>query len=328
MSGEIKKPHVSVFVITYKHENYIAQCLDSLVSQITDFDFHIIIGEDCSPDNTGLICEQYANRYPEIITLLPNTENIGAVRNGIRTFRACTGKYIAMCEGDDYWCDNYKLQKQVDFLEANPDFSICFAEAEVLDEMGWNMPHNFYFPVLTKDVFTIEDFITSQQNIIPTASILFRNVLPDPYPDFFVNASVGDIPIQLFAGDKGKARRMNEHFSVYRNHAGGNTKSQEMQLKAEATLRKLYNAFNEYTGYKYNSAFRKRFFESAKNNLIFGSGTLKGISKFRNYLKWFPEYIKYSEKINFREVLYYHLILFAPGILKKLGSKNAGNTTV
>src|SRR6516164_8232942 len=118
---------VSVFMITYNHGKYISEAIESIVSQKTNFEFELVIGEDCGPDDTRAICEQYAAKYPDIINLLPSDKNYGPMGNTIRVMYACTGKYVALCEGDDYWTDPYKLQKQVDFLEANPDFSICFA---------------------------------------------------------------------------------------------------------------------------------------------------------------------------------------------------------
>jgi len=114
---------VSILTITYNHELYIAQALDSFLMQKTNFDFEIIIGEDCSTDTTRKIIEEYQQKYPEIIKLLPKTENLGIEANFLRTTKACKGKYIAICDGDDYWLDENKLQLQVDFLETNNNFS-------------------------------------------------------------------------------------------------------------------------------------------------------------------------------------------------------------
>src|ERR1700733_14979577 len=119
---------VSVFMITYNHEKYVEQAIKSIVTQKVNFDFELVIGEDFSTDNTLAICKKYSARYPDIIKLLPSDKNHGLMGNAVRTLNACTGKYIAMCEGDDYWCDPYKLQKQVDFLETNSDYTICFSK--------------------------------------------------------------------------------------------------------------------------------------------------------------------------------------------------------
>lgn len=119
-------PLVSICCITYNHAPYIRKCLDGFLMQKVDFPFEIIIGEDCSTDNTRRICEEYADKNPDIINLLPSECNLGAVENERRVMQTAKGKYIAFCEGDDYWTDPLKLQKQVDFLESNSDYTVCF----------------------------------------------------------------------------------------------------------------------------------------------------------------------------------------------------------
>lgn len=308
---------VSVFMITYNHEKFVGQAIESIVTQKVNFDFELVVGEDFSTDNTFAICKQYADQYPDIVKLLPSDKNYGVMGNTVRVLHACTAKYIAMCEGDDYWCDPNKLQKQVDFLEANPDFTICFTDIIVKDEMGWNRPESYYFPKPNKDVFTIEDFILSEMNIIPTPTMVFKNVLPNPLPDFYKQAMVGDMGIQLFAADKGKAKWLNEKMAVYRNHGGGVTKSQENIEKADAALMKFYKAFNEFTEFRYDKIFRKRFLENAKMKLIFGATGKKGVERIRHYFKRMPDYLKYSDKLNLKELLYYHYVLLFPFLLKK-----------
>jgi glycosyltransferase involved in cell wall biosynthesis len=314
---------VSVFQITYNHEKFIAEAIESIVSQVVDFEFELVIGEDCSRDNTRMICEQYAAKYPGIIKLLPSDKNYGAMGNTVRTLQACTGEYIAMCEGDDYWSDPHKLQKQIDFLEANPDYTICFSAVDVKDEMGWNLPPERYFPPVNKDTYTIEDFILSGMSIIPTPTFVFKNVLPAPFPDFFINAMAGDTSIQLFAADKGKAKFMSGKMAVYRNHEGGVTKTTENQEKGDPALMEFYKGFNQFTGFKYDAIFRKRFLSNAKANLIYGARNKKGLERISHYFERMPEYIKYSDKINLRELAYYHVLLFFPSVLR-LFKKSAG----
>ena len=111
----MNKPLVSIASITYNHEKFIAQAIDSFLMQETDFDFEIIIGEDCSTDDTLKIIKEYKAKYPDIIKLITSESNVGMMTNFIRTLEACSGKYIALCEGDDYWTDTLKLQKQVNF---------------------------------------------------------------------------------------------------------------------------------------------------------------------------------------------------------------------
>ena len=116
---------LSVMTITYNHEPYIAQAIESFLVQKTTFDVEIVIGEDRSTDNTLQICLDYKAKYPGKVRVLSRDTNIGMMANMIDTFSQCKGKYVAVCEGDDYWTDPYKLQKQVDFLEKNEEYAIC-----------------------------------------------------------------------------------------------------------------------------------------------------------------------------------------------------------
>ena len=116
---------LSVGIITYNQQDTIAQTLDSILCQKGDFELEVVIGEDCSTDNTWAICKEYAERYPEQVVLLENTHNLGIMANFARVMKACTGEYVGICAGDDYWCDEYKLQKQLDYLTAHPDCGVC-----------------------------------------------------------------------------------------------------------------------------------------------------------------------------------------------------------
>lgn len=119
-------PLLSIVTITYNHEPYIAKTIEGVLMQQVNFPIEYIIAEDCSTDRTRKICEEYVAKYPKLINLLPSDHNLGAKENEYRAMKTARGKYIAFCEGDDYWTDPLKLQKQVDFLEAHPDYSVTF----------------------------------------------------------------------------------------------------------------------------------------------------------------------------------------------------------
>ncbi len=121
-------------MLVYNHEKYIATALNSILMQNVHFDYDIVVGEDCSTDNTRKILLEYKKKYPDKFKLILHNKNVGAINNQNITMKNCTGKYIACLEGDDYWSDPNKLQKQIDFLEANPEFSFCFHNAYVYDE--------------------------------------------------------------------------------------------------------------------------------------------------------------------------------------------------
>ena len=125
---------LSVVTITYNHAPYIAKCIEGVLMQQVNFPMEFIIAEDCSTDGTRAICEEYAKKYPDLIRLLPSEGNMGAVMNEQRAFEAARGKYIATCEGDDYWTDPLKLQKQVDFLESHPECTASFHRFRQYDE--------------------------------------------------------------------------------------------------------------------------------------------------------------------------------------------------
>ena len=133
------QPLLSVVTITYNHAPYIAKCIESVLMQQVNFPMEFIIAEDCSTDGTRAICEEYAKKYPDLIRLITSETNVGVNPNELRAMKAVKGKYIAYCEGDDYWTDPLKLQKQVDFLESHSDYSVCFHRCQ-----HWNEDTNSY----------------------------------------------------------------------------------------------------------------------------------------------------------------------------------------
>lgn len=129
-------PLVSVCVTTYNHEPYLAKALDAILAQRCEFGVEIVLGEDCSSDNTLTICKQYAEKYPEQIKLITSTTNVGWRKNYRRCVEAAEGKYIAFCDGDDYWCDENRLAEQVALMEQNSNIGLCYTLAERRDPEG------------------------------------------------------------------------------------------------------------------------------------------------------------------------------------------------
>lgn len=138
-----KKPLISVIVVTYNHEKYIRQALDSIIAQETDYPFEVIIGEDFGPDGTRAICEEYAAKYPNV-RLAPQDHNLGVTANWINCIQHSKGKYFIDCAGDDYWQNPKKIQLQADFMEANPDCVVCVTEYDTLYESTGKIIHNTY----------------------------------------------------------------------------------------------------------------------------------------------------------------------------------------
>jgi glycosyltransferase involved in cell wall biosynthesis len=221
---------VSVSLITYNQEAFVAQALEGALMQQTPFDFEIVVGEDGSTDRTREIVLAYQKRFPEKIRVLPARENLGMMANFVRTLQACTGEYIALLEGDDYWTDPEKLQHQVDFLDLHPECSTCFHNAWIVCE-DEGQPPRLYNPPDQKPVSTIEDLW--QRNFVATCSVLFRNRLILPLPEWFVGLRYGDWPLHILHAQHGALGYLDRVMAVYRVHAGGvfGGMSQIRQLK-------------------------------------------------------------------------------------------------
>jgi RimJ/RimL family protein N-acetyltransferase/glycosyltransferase involved in cell wall biosynthesis len=212
---DLKK--VSVFVMSYNHEKYIAEALEGILNQKVDFDFDIVLGDDFSKDATREIILDYAIKYPGKFKLLFYPKNISAVVNQIWVFKNCSGKYIAICEGDDYWTDEYKLQKQVDFLEANNEYTMCFTGYKIKNELK-----NEETVIDSQyGAITIEDVI--KENLFSTATAMFVSKYFNPQIEWFHKMSFGDWTLYLVIlfQSKKKAYCLQDITSVYRIHGGG-----------------------------------------------------------------------------------------------------------
>ncbi|SFB75440.1 Glycosyl transferase family 2 [Flexibacter flexilis DSM 6793] len=237
---------VSVCMITYNHEQYIAQAIESIIGQQTDFDYELIIGEDCSKDGTRSICVDYQQKYPDKIKLVLHNPNVGMLPNFLSVLDKCEGEFVAMCEGDDYWTDVHKLQKQVDFFNKNPDYTVNFHSLQLMVNGEIQTP-----AFLPKNTFSIEDLIKS--NFIGTASVMFRFQKPFSLPNWFVELPFGDWTLHIINANKGKVGYLPEHLGVYRIHAGGNwSNARASALKQELVKVKFYNHISHYLASKYD----------------------------------------------------------------------------
>lgn len=217
-------PLLSICCVTYNHKKYIRQCLDSFLMQKTNFKFEIIIHDDASTDGTADIIKEYYEKYPDIIKPIFQTENQFSQGKSIsKTFiyPRIKGKYVALCEGDDYWTDPYKLQKQVDFLEANPDYSICFHSVKVTHESA--STKSYIYPQMKKSRkgFTFNTLLN--WNFIQTNSVVYRwrfhnENFNDIIPDGILP---GDWYLHLCHAKIGKIGFLRDVMSVYRRHPEG-----------------------------------------------------------------------------------------------------------
>ena len=219
LSNEIL-PKVSVFMMAYNHERFINKSIESILFQKTDFDYDIVIGEDCSSDNTREVIRTIADQYPGSFILLFHDSNVGPHANQRAVFESCKGEYIAMCEGDDYWTDPLKLMKQVKYLDENPGTGmICTNYSKYYDPEG-KFRNDCFNNIAYSDQVKFSDYILDMSSI-STATVMLRNALLRSYfsevgrevIDSFI---VGDTPLWLFIGAKSRIGVLKEETAVYR----------------------------------------------------------------------------------------------------------------
>lgn len=212
-------PLLSILVLTYNQHAYIAEAIESILSQKVDFEYEIVIGEDCSTDGTCEIVRNYCRLYPHLISAIFHSPNIGMMNNFISAFKACRGEYIAILEGDDYWTSPDKLQKQVDFLEAHPECCGCFHNVLVQHDNAPEKNHIFHTPALPKSTFTISDLLES--NFIPTCSAVFKSNIIKNLPAWYNDCPMGDWPLHILNAEYGEYGYLSEVMGVYRIHDNG-----------------------------------------------------------------------------------------------------------
>ena len=231
----IDTPQVTVICITYNHEAFLSKALDSFVGQQTSFSFKVFVGEDSSSDGTANILREYALRHPETIVPFFRKENMGAQRNLIDMCQQAGTKYIAFCEGDDYWTDPLKLQKQYDYMESHPRISACFHDTEISIEtddgqwflasdyshtsdgkLRWSSGHKRFEK---KPSYTIEDYIPC--GFVHTSSMFFRWDYSVHIPEWYYHHIVGDYSIWLLQISEGHFGFLEDTMSVHRRQNGG-----------------------------------------------------------------------------------------------------------
>jgi glycosyltransferase involved in cell wall biosynthesis len=210
---------VTVLVVTYNHADLIRQALDSALRQKTDFDFEILISEDCSTDGTRAIVQEYQQAHPDSVRLILSETNLRSNAVVTRGFRASRGEYIALLDGDDYWTSEEKLQRQADFLDARPECSMCFHDACTVDGSGRTVTPSWTRARLRRDL-TRDDIWRS--NPIATCSAMFRRSLvrtvPDWYHAFF---PITDWPLYILMAESGSIGYVDGIMGAYRLHGGG-----------------------------------------------------------------------------------------------------------
>jgi len=248
---------VSVVMLTYNHEQFIAQAIESVLMQQVNFSYELVIGEDCSTDSTRDIVIQYGERHPETIRLLLREKNLGAMGkpNFVDALRHCQGKYIAMLEGDDYWTSPHKLQKQADYLDNHPECAMCFHSTKVIYDDG--RPPHISSPPVYKKPYELRDLL--QRNFIATVSVMFRSGLFDEFPSWYYDVPMGDWPLYVLNAEYGKIGYIDEVMSVYRRHAQGCWSSRELTRNLQAGIA-MYEVVNAHLDYRYDRIIKAGIF--------------------------------------------------------------------
>lgn len=317
---EDNKIMVSVCCITYNQAEYIKDALDSFLMQKTNFKYEVIIHDDASTDGTAEIIKEYADKYPEIIKPIFQTEN--QYSKGVKrilnfAFKEAKGKYIALCEGDDYWISENKLQLQVEYMEKNPNCTLLFHNAKIIDMLN-NEETTFvpYTKKISRHLKQDGNYNAGELELlefIPTASFMFRLNSLNKMPKFYEECFVGDWPLKLIMASFGYAHYMSDVMSVYRKNANGsitvknaNKEKENIEGKLDILEKKeiFVNQIDEYTNYKYHSVFEQRLLQykierlsytTKRNNIgmVLYIKMLSLIKKIKSVLKiYFPKYIK------------------------------------
>lgn len=271
---------VSVWMITYNHSKYIRQSIDSVLRQNTNFEYEIIIGDDGSTDGTKDILVEYRNKYPDKIKLLIEEKNKGIKDNVFKTYQACNGEYIALLEGDDYWIDDNKLQKQVDFLDNNKDYSSCFSRVKVIYENNKELSSFLPLKELEKTEFETEYIL--KNFFIPTLTVMFRKSSLE-FPSWFNDINtVFDYPMHVMRSKHGKLKMLDGIMGVYRKHDGGATNN--INEKWNLDFIHIYTNLNSELNYKYDSFIKSRI---ANEYLELSIKAINDNNKvaYKNYLK-------------------------------------------
>ncbi|WP_367773683.1 glycosyltransferase [Flavobacterium sp. WC2421] len=209
-------PLLSVCLITYNHENYILQAIEGVLMQEVDFEWELIIADDCSTDRTREIVLEYKSKYPDFIKLILQEKNVGPAKNWMDLLATPQSKYIAYFEGDDYWTDPLKLQKQVDFLDNNNEYVLCFHPVDILKTSG--IVTEDFITEVPKNHEAIED-LALLGNYIHTPSVVFRNIIKQ-FPVEFMLSPIGDFFLYMLLAESGRFKYLEEKMSVYREGVG------------------------------------------------------------------------------------------------------------
>jgi glycosyltransferase involved in cell wall biosynthesis len=248
---------VTVLIMTYNHQRFIRQAIDSVLMQELEYPFEVLISEDCSTDGTREIVQEYAARHPGRIRLLLSEQNLHSNVVVARGIQAAQGEYIALLDGDDYWLSPLKLQKQVAFLDEHPECTVCFHQALVHHDAG-DRPDWYWTPKNHKPFSNLNDIWMG--NFIATCSTVFRNRAMGELPEWYSSFPITDWPLHILNAEHGLIGYIDEVLGVYRYHSGGAYSGFSQAQKNDETYR-LYHLFNTLFEYRHDRLIKAGMFE-------------------------------------------------------------------
>jgi glycosyltransferase involved in cell wall biosynthesis len=261
-------PVVSVCLITYNHVAYIKQAIEGVLMQQVNVPLELIIADDYSTDGTREILVEYQTKHPDMITLILQPKNVGAFQNWMDLLKAPQSKYIAYFEGDDYWTDSLKLQKQIDFLESHPDYVLCFHPVQLIDAKGNLKPdHMIKVPAHSEHIETL----AVHGNYIHTPSIVFRNII-QTFPPEMEHSPIGDYYLYMLLAKHGKLKSLPDVMAVYRLHDVGVHSLLSQTQKSYKWFLMLYYLIPQFDG-KIRSILIHNLFDNVKR-LLQNAGSL------------------------------------------------------
>lgn len=252
---------ISVLLMTYNHSKFIKQAIESILMQKTNYSYEIVVNDDCSTDDTLKIIEHYKSLYPEKITILDNRQNLGITKNYKRGFKACTGEYIAVLEGDDYWVIPNKLQIQADFLDNHKNYAAVYNRYIMYDNPTGKWVLTFWndnYKVLT---FSTDDLIRANY-IGNFSTCMYRNSIIKSLDDSLYEMEVYDWMFNIAVTQKGFFAYLPEVASVYRMYPSSSWNGKSIAERIKAMI-KCCDEYNKFLNYKYND-----YFEKGKQNYI------------------------------------------------------------
>ena len=245
---------VSILIKAYNHEPFIARAIESVLAQETDVAYEIVVGEDCSTDRTRDVLRDVRDRHPERIRVLLRERNLGNIRNFTDTLSACTGEYVALLDGDDYWTSAHKLQRQVAFLDAHPEFSSCACNAAVVDASGETVIGT-YCPDERSQAIPLRRMLISDP--VPTSTVMFRRRLIGEFPAWYSTIMMGDWPLLVLLLQHGDLWYEAQIAAVHRVHAGGLWSGAEPARRRLARI-EIYEHLNAELGFAHDGLVRER----------------------------------------------------------------------